>query len=135
MDRVPYKVAWRASLTAMLGFSIVACKPMDPAQVPGTYVAEYAQGRDELVVRPDGTYEHVLSSRGVRVVDSGKWIFETLDGEKLGLSFYDFRFRTHDGSIKPKGIWHVEVEPDHRSDKYKLCFDPDLYSCFLQQGT
>jgi len=69
----------------------------------------------------------------MRQVDEGKWMVETIGKEALGITLEGFRFRLHEGGIGPPGIWHVSVQADVGSGRYRLCFDPDLGSCFVKK--
>jgi hypothetical protein len=111
----------------------VGCQRVTARDVLGVYFADYDGDRDELTIRSDGTYSHKIGTGPERRTDDGKWIFETLQGEVLGISFKDFRFRARGGGIKMAGIWHVEAQSEMFVKKTKLCFDPDLDSCFLQE--
>ena len=113
---------------------VAGCEKPASAGVPGTYFADYIGDRDEIQLRSNGTYTHALGKSEFKQVDTGKWMVETLPNEGLGISLYSFRFRDHNGQTKPPGIWHVEVNVGALSGEYRLCFDPDLGSCFIKKN-
>lgn len=123
---------FRALILSAGMLACVGCHKPVATNVLGTYLAEYEDDRDELQLRPDGTYRHVLGTRTLRQVDVGRWMVDTLPRETLGISLDTFRFRTQSGGVKRAGIWHVEVETKAFSGAYELCFDPDLDRCFLK---
>jgi hypothetical protein len=90
--------------------------------------------QDELDLKADGTYRHVLGTDKLKQVDTGTWMVETLRGETVGISLDNFRFRDQHKQMKPPGVWHFEVQTEAFSGQYKLCFDPDLNSCFVKPG-
>jgi hypothetical protein len=120
----------RATLAVLSIVLAAGCQRPVVAGLPGTYVAEYEGGRDKLVIEPGGAYSHSITVGALTVVDTGRWEIDTSPGEQLSVSFAAFRFRAHDGTIKPAGVWHVDVRSRWPSDAYELCFDPDLNYCF-----
>lgn len=112
---------------------LVACGQVGEDEVPGVYVASYAGGSDQLTLLPSGKYTHVLSMDDGSVVSSGKWVVETLSGEDVGITFDDFQFRVDAKSLKPAGVWHVRPRKSPLSGDVKLCFDPDLGTCFVKK--
>jgi len=135
MEGVPKAMKWqiRLLIPCTAALAIVGCEKPAVTAVPGFYVAEYDGDQDTLRVSPDGTYTHAVGSGASQQVDKGQWTVETLPGEQLGVSFNAFRFREHGGGVGVPGIWHVPVAVNGFSDEYKLCFDPDLDSCFVKK--
>lgn len=112
---------------------LVACERVSEDEVPGVYVASYAGGSDRLTILPNGEYTHLLSTDNGPVTNSGKWTVETLSGEHMGITFDDFRFRKDAKSLKATGIWHVRPRKSPLVGDVKLCFDPDLGTCFVKK--
>jgi hypothetical protein len=120
------------ALTAVILLA-VGCRRLDEAQVPGLYAADYEGGSDTLELLADGTYKHKVGLETGAMVLTGTWKTDTLSGEKLGLSFEAFQFRRNSQTLKPSGVWHVEVERVGAAGDLALCFDPDLEKCFVRQ--
>jgi len=57
--------------------------------VPGTYVFDQHGSRDELVVRPDGTFSRTAIYQGVRQRQVGRWQFHNLRGEPASRIEFD----------------------------------------------
>jgi hypothetical protein len=74
---------------------------------------------------------HKFDSVANKPANLGRWKIETRSEEELGVTFEGFQFRSDLNSLKPPGIWHVKVERSLFSGSLKLCFDPDLGSCFV----
>lgn len=111
---------------------LVACGSVGEQELPGTYVARYAGGSDQLTIFPNGQYEHVLNFGDVVATNAGKWAAEKPPGLDMGVSFYDFQFRIDGESVKPAGIWFVLPRRSMLNGSVKLCFDPDAGECFVK---
>ena len=112
---------------------LCGCSDVEEGKIPGTYVSEYNGGADTLEVHLNGTYVHRFTVGRDHLLDENTWRVENWKGELLAISFENFRFRTYDGRVKAPGVWHVNVETEWLSGKYKLCFDPDLHKCFVKK--
>ena len=123
----------RATQCLLLCLILVGCQRVTEESVVGSYQGQYGDGVDVLTLFPDGRYVHEFDSNANRPANQGNWIFETLHGGGAGVTFEGFQFRSDAKSLKPAGMWHVEVKKRTFSNSMMLCFDPDLGSCFIQR--
>jgi len=67
---------------ALLAAIVAGCKPGEVASIYGTYVADYPAAREQLTLRPDGTFTQEVTLRpgGHRVTSAGKWQFDAATG-------------------------------------------------------
>lgn len=134
---------------------------IDPAAVPGTYIANHGLGEDVLIVNVDGTYhQYYVSKDGKRFDNMNSWEFENFEG-RPGITFKRFismevRFESMDPVYAKKygyqaipeaakehvkisdmaargGYWHVEIEFDSYRGTLEFCFDPDLDYCYIKR--
>ena len=56
-------------------------------KVPGTYVASFETGKEQLILRSDKTYEQIFSSPTKKFTNQGKWEakYVLLEGTDIGL--------------------------------------------------
>jgi hypothetical protein len=56
-------------------------------EVPGTYVASFETGKEQLILRSDKTYEQIFSSPTKKFTNHGKWEakYVLLEGTDIGL--------------------------------------------------
>lgn len=79
----------RMTMTLLVCASCHISKPVtiEAKDVPGTYVFDGHESRDELVLKPDGTFARTAVYRGVRQTQSGQWSF---DGVFSGFAYVTF---------------------------------------------
>jgi len=56
-------------------------------EIPGTYVASFETGKEQLILRSDKTYEQIFSSPTKKFTNRGKWEakYVLLEGTDIGL--------------------------------------------------
>ncbi len=81
------------------------------ADVPGTYVLNSGDP-DSLFLDPGHNYRHVSAVSGARVVETGAWNVDSVDGiTRLGLDNYLVRSRRFSEQQLPaRGAWVLELQ-------------------------
>lgn len=95
----------RAVLATLVVVLAVACSelPINPRDVPGTYVMNRGRAADTLIVLPQGRYRRVYAMPGQPVViDSGTWSIGR-SGHQMVVKF---------GALSPR--WETETEASAR---------------------
>jgi hypothetical protein len=56
-------------------------------EVPGTYIASFGTGKEQLILRSDKTHERIFSSPTKKFINRGKWEakYVLLEGTNIGL--------------------------------------------------
>jgi hypothetical protein len=74
-------------LLAVLGCGEKGHVRVSDKELPGTYVASFAMGREQLILRPDKTYEQIFSSPTRTFTNRGTWEakYVLLEGTDIGL--------------------------------------------------
>ena len=102
-------------LAAILITGIAGCTPVDDERLVGTYVAEYSYAREELDIKPNGTYVQriLIKGKAEELTHFGTWAYDRSAG-RLALNnalLLDDNF----GKLKPdymtpvRGIWGLSV--------------------------
>jgi hypothetical protein len=78
---------------ALVSLALIACGErghvrVSNAELVGTYVTEFASGKEQLVLRSDNTYKQVFSSDKRNFTNQGKWQSEyvLLEGTDVELT-------------------------------------------------
>ncbi|WP_374951659.1 hypothetical protein [Mucilaginibacter sp.] len=109
------KNAWSAIL---LSIFLYACKSVENKMLPGTYAFRGENWPDTIKIFNNNTYEHFSYQDGKRLVNKGKWTFNTRQ-----VTFKNFTF--FNGG---DGLWISTVELS-AENKVKLIYasDSDMY--------
>ena len=102
-------------MAVILSSGIAGCTPIDERRVLGAYVAEYSYARQELDIKPNGSYVQriVVKGKSEELTHSGTWTYDR-SASRLVLNdplLLDDNF----GKLNPdyrtpaKGIWGLSV--------------------------
>jgi len=79
------------ALLALQGCSEKGHLRISEKEIPGTYVATFETGKEQLILRSDKTYEQIFSSPAKKFTNRGKWEakYVLLEGTDIALIHAD----------------------------------------------
>ena len=103
-------------------------------ELPGLYVFEQSDSRQEIGIKSDGSYTNSYIREGILVwSDVGRWEYEK-SGNVYGVTFSLFHVGIPDDyKTRGRGFWFVPAEKD-MFGSIALCFDLDLNRCFQRSN-
>lgn len=99
----------------------------------GKYIANHGKGEDIILLKPDGSFTHLLKSKKTIVKEQkGKWQYETFESDgpwgkekKAMISFENFSHTWDKNRAVESGIWMTNIEKSS-SGKIRLPLDYDM---------
>ena len=134
--------AIRACLGLSIGAAVGCDRPIESAELTGTYVLEGVAASDTINVSSGHRYVHAFRAiDGAVVRDSGEWSFKQLDGTRLVfhqfrqgvLERLDRRVSPVADSNEPANEWVALVERD-LSGRLRIVVNADLGWSYVKRN-